>query len=52
MWHDLTVGNVNMWDVWTTGKEHCMWYDMTVGNVNMWDVWTNGNVGVCGVLGA
>ena len=27
-----------MWDVWPTGKEHCMWYDTTVGDLNMWDV--------------
>ena len=40
MWYDMTVGNVNMWDVWPTRKEHCMWHDVTVGNVNMWDVWT------------
>ena len=39
MYHDVTVGNVNMWDVWTIGKEHCMCHDVTV---NMWDVWTTG----------
>ena len=45
MWHDMTVWNVNIWDVWTTGKEHWMWHDMTVLNVSTrtWDVCTTGN---------